>query len=124
MGKKYPERKTHKLQKQILKDYICFCCGRKFKSYANFHKPYRSNVCCGWECFHKVARDRAKSRGAIHEKQDKFNVLYECKCKDGKKLNHHFDYTKPFDVIRLCRSCHRSEHERLKKITTAQAVAI
>lgn len=43
-------------------------------------------------------------------------ILYECRCTSEVKHNHHFDYSRPFEVIRLCPKCHRIEHKRLKNI--------
>lgn len=43
-------------------------------------------------------------------------ILYECPCDAKRKHNHHFDYDRPYEVIRLCASCHRYEHERLKRL--------
>lgn len=39
-------------------------------------------------------------------------VIYECRCVSGKKQNHHFDYSRPYEVIRLCVECHIAEHKR------------
>ena len=44
-------------------------------------------------------------------------VLYECACDNLRKHNHHFDYSRPFEVIRLCNSCHRKEHARLRRLS-------
>ena len=44
---------------------------------------------------------------------EKLNILYECPCKTSKKVNHHFNYDRPLEVMRLCISCHRREHIRL-----------
>lgn len=47
------------------------------------------------------------------------NILYECSCPytDGmQKIMHHFDYSKPYDVILLCSACHTVEHNRLKML--------
>ena len=46
-------------------------------------------------------------------------VLYECPCDKESKHNHHFDYSRPFEVIRLCNICHRKEHGRLNSNRTA-----
>lgn len=34
----------------------------------------------------------------------------------GRILAHHPDYSKPLEVIWLCYTCHRKEHNRLKKL--------
>ncbi len=34
---------------------------------------------------------------------------------DGTIDGHHFDYSKPLEVLWLCRSCHRREHAQEKK---------
>lgn len=56
-------------------------------------------------------------------------VIYECPCKTTKKDNHHYNYNRPLEVVRLCRSCHVKEHHRLQlsaasplNIATNQAV--
>jgi hypothetical protein len=53
-------------------------------------------------------------RGAYRKMRgEKLNILYECPCKTSKKVNHHFNYDRPLEVMRLCISCHRREHIRL-----------
>lgn len=53
-------------------------------------------------------------RGAYRKmKGEKLNIIYECPCKTTKKVNHHFCYDRPLEVMRLCISCHRREHIRL-----------
>jgi hypothetical protein len=49
---------------------------------------------------------------------NKLNVLYECPCSSSKKINHHFDYSRPLDVHKLCRSCHAKKHPRPNKKST------
>lgn len=39
-------------------------------------------------------------------------VIYECCCKVPHKVNHHYDYSRPREVIRLCYKCHKREHVR------------
>ena len=52
------------------------------------------------------------------EHREKFKILYECQCITNKKEHHHFDYTKPCEVILLCRACHAAEHVRLRAFTS------
>lgn len=47
---------------------------------------------------------------------ERLNVLYECPCDTKDKHNHHPDYSKPYEVIRLCGPCHRAEHKRLREL--------
>ena len=67
--------------------------------------------------YHKKWRERNPFKDSIHRivarNLSKVKVLYECPCKSDNKHNHHFDYTRPFEVIRLCPGCHRIEHKRL-----------
>jgi len=44
----------------------------------------------------------------------KLTIIYECPCKAKKKLKHHYNYDRPLEVMLLCYSCHRKEHQRLK----------
>lgn len=46
---------------------------------------------------------------------DKIEIIYECRCAHDNKHLHHFDYSFPFKVIKLCPSCHLQEHERIRK---------
>jgi hypothetical protein len=64
---------------------------------------------------------QAASRAKTHPEW--VNILYECLCDHPNKHNHHPDYKKPFDVYKLCPTCHAAEHKRLRSLT-AQAVAI
>lgn len=45
--------------------------------------------------------------------KDSVVVVYECACETVDKVNHHYDYSRPLEVVRLCRQCHRREHGRL-----------
>ncbi len=40
-------------------------------------------------------------------------VIYECCHVHPQKEDHHFDYDFPLLVIRVCPSCHQTEHNRL-----------
>ena len=42
---------------------------------------------------------------------EKVNILRECSCEARRKVKHHPDYSKPYDVDLLCFSCHYFEHK-------------
>jgi len=46
------------------------------------------------------------------KKQGKIIIPIKCeKCGKTRKLEaHHYDYSKPLDVVYLCNSCHQKEH--------------
>lgn len=61
-------------------------------------------------------RQRAVIRNAAYQKMygKKLTIIYECPCKTTKKDNHHYNYNRPLEVMRLCRPCHLKEHHRLQ----------
>jgi hypothetical protein len=46
-------------------------------------------------------------------------VIRKCSCV-RKKVNHHPDYSKPFEIMKLCRECHGAQHHR-ERAQVAQA---
>ena len=59
-------------------------------------------------------KEKVKARGLAYRYPEKLVITFECKCKYGsmKKENHHPDYSKPFEVQRLCKVCHNRIHSR------------
>lgn len=53
------------------------------------------------------------------------SIIYECPCETNgnKKHHHHFDYTRPYEVLKLCDRCHIAEHKRLRRLTPILACA-
>ena len=43
------------------------------------------------------------------------NIISECDCAADTKIRHHFDYSRPYDVVLLCSLCHFAEHRKLKE---------
>jgi hypothetical protein len=67
---------------------------------------------------------QAATRAKLHPEW--VEILYTCPCVE-KKENHHPNYKKPFEVWKLCHTCHMREHKRLRdltRITTSNEVAI
>jgi hypothetical protein len=55
-------------------------------------------------------KDIARSYAGVYKKRGKL-VQEPCvKCGDQNSQMHHLDYSKPLEVIWLCRKCHLSEH--------------
>lgn len=50
-------------------------------------------------------------------------ILYECPCEinGNGKHHHHFDYARPYEVIKLCDSCHMKEEKRLRDLAAQAA---
>ena len=82
----------------------CLECWRDVphESHLKFRKEYAKKY---------PKRRRAASLSRYYK--DRVKTLYECPCETEKKINHHFDYDRPYEVIKLCRSCHKKEHIRL-----------
>jgi hypothetical protein len=115
---------------------VCSWCGGKLSCK---QKKY-----CSCECFRAASigvskphirlsdeqrKERLVERSVKWQKENKVKVyasqialkhkqlvtiLYECPCNHPKKHNHHSDYLRPFDVIKLCPACHSAEHKRLR----------
>jgi len=102
---------------------ICEKCGASRPTYNHkYCDPCKIETSCS---FSKYSRQRyqknslkIRSRVATRyaEVVGKLDIIYECRCKNKDKFNHHFDYDRPREVIRLCRKCHTAEHYRLKTL--------
>jgi hypothetical protein len=66
---------------------------------------------------------KTKAQYLAKKYSDQLNIIYDCPHQVEGKHRHHFDYSRPFDVLILCDSCHAAEHARLRSLS-AQAVAI
>jgi len=97
----------------------CKGCGAERPKETEWGSPYKSRYCL--EC--RKSGVRKTSKGLSHDQLASYlarkypeyvNIVYEC-CHDKKKKSlHHFDENRPFDVIKLCYSCHKQEHSRQK----------
>jgi len=55
---------------------------------------------------------KAHVRLQVKRHPDKVQIIGECECASEKKVHHHHDYNKPFEVYLLCNSCHVFMHRR------------
>lgn len=65
-------------------------------------------------------RMKANARAYLHEyvKRGKITKLPCVKCNNPVVEAHHPDYSKPLDVVWLCRDCHMTEHANLSQTDT------
>ncbi len=75
---------------------VCVYCGKSIIGPPNF--------CCN------PLRVHAKSLMLMRQHPKKIKVLRTCKCKAKRKIRHHPDHIRPYDVMVLCGSCHSKEH--------------
>jgi hypothetical protein len=71
----------------------------------------------------KAARDyyekypeRVRAGSLATYYSEHLSILYECACETNGKVKHkhHHDYSKPFEVILLCKKCHSVWHSKLR----------
>ena len=56
------------------------------------------------------------ARNLVHANPQMVQIIYECPCGMDNKVLHHFDYFRPYMVLKLCTKCHGSEHKRLNTL--------
>lgn len=84
------------------------------------YKEAHRRVAVRWQ---KSNPEKYKAQSLAKSHPGKLSILYECPCVAETKHYHHPDYTKPFDVLKLCPKCHAAEHSRLSS-QAAQSAAI
>lgn len=113
----------------------CLYCGKEFQLRTNDkychdcrhtaywktqrYKEAHNRFAKDWQRSHK---DKTKAHSLVKVHPELINILYECPCKATSKQLHHPDYSKPYDVLKLCNVCHRSEHKRLRSLADTSAV--
>jgi len=66
--------------------------------------------------------EKVKASNLAKAHPERLLVLYECphETNGRQKHDHHFDYTKPYEVIRLCPACHSAEHARIRRCSCSE----
>ena len=50
-------------------------------------------------------------------------IIYECPCDTNgtPKHQHHYDYSRPYEILKLCEACHAKEEKRLRRLAATAA---
>lgn len=94
--------------------------------YCGTPKQKKNNGCWKDKCLNCFSEnDQKKLEDAVRlllaKHPQKIRIIYECSCSVDGKVDHHFNYRFPFDVIRLCNKCHQIEHARLRRLAASAA---
>jgi len=84
------------------KNHFCIFCGKRMKN-------TNAKFCCNPKGIVAVSRSLMK----MHP--EKIRIISTCNCKNVRKILHHPDHTKPFDVYGVCFPCHFLKHNPYKK---------
>lgn len=94
---------------------LCPCCRKRPKraSHAYCTRCHASNM-RRWRKTHPLTdeqrlKDNCRSIAGIHKRLGKL-VLKPCQCGSRRVEMHHTDYTKPLEVLWMCRTCHLKHH--------------
>ena len=105
---------------EIKPDKPCAKCGQalpKYKVETPTGKVYYTSATLTYcnECKPNTAIQNAKKEACrlANRYPGLVKIIYECSCDQEKKSLHHYDYTRPYEVLKLCYPCHAKEHQRL-----------
>lgn len=75
----------------------------------------------GWRKINKLTpeqreKDNARSYAGVYKRRGKL-IQKPCeKCNSQDSEMHHEDYSKPLEIIWLCRSCHLKLHKQTREV--------
>lgn len=85
------------------------------------YKEAHRRIAREWQ---KSNPEKQKAQSLVKSHPERLKIIYECCCVTSTKHHHHPDYSKPYDVLKLCNKCHAAEHARLRSLQPALAEAI
>ena len=95
-----------------MKTKICRYCGNELPKSVYTLTKQKCYLCNPYK--NGSVKSKAHTKRAMIKHRDKIKILYECRCRDVRKIRHHFDYKRMFDVFLLCTKCHMAEHNRIE----------
>jgi len=109
-----------------MENTICEHCGQKYGTFKAIRRG-RMTTIRSWKCqncnpyefinSYNPVTDRMRymerSHRIMNSHPEKIKILNECDCRIAKKVKHHPDYDKPFEVELLCFGCHWKAHEEM-----------
>lgn len=63
-----------------------------------------------------VYPEKIRAQSLCNAHPDRVNIVNECLCTHERKHRHHFDYSRPYDIVLLCPHCHAQEHKNRKRV--------
>ena len=108
-GWKPADIKAFKSTPYLVSNKYCASCKAK-KQQHNPNPKIHSLHARNWQ---KNNKEKTRCSELAKYYSYKVRIIYECPCDNGKKHWHHFDYSRPFEVLALCPTCHKIEHKRL-----------
>lgn len=109
-------RSSESIHFEALKSFLALCA-EQFKD-ENIPKTYTDDrphlkAVKNWQ---QENKEKVKASYAARYYAERVDILYECRCKTDYKENHHYDYDRPYQVIRLCPKCHKEWHNKLRNL--------
>ena len=114
--RKKEEKRRSTKRKRTVKYKECLSCGKQFKTHTT---PKNNKRYCAKKCRIKHQDIKYLEKRKVRLKaQRKIKILKNQLCEHCKKEKatdrHHEDYSKPLEIIFLCKKCHTKLHKKLK----------
>ena len=109
-----------------MKKTACKFCGKEYGQFKAVRYGETVNirkwVCDNFKCRTHNPYDPVKDHDSyriyacklMNQYPEKINVLKKCGCEGKRKIKHHPNYNKPFEVELLCYGCHWKAHEKIE----------
>lgn len=102
-------------QKLVRKPGACALCGSWRENNHGYCNRCQAAYMREWRSRHPMTaeqrrRDSARSYAGVYLRRGKIQRSACVRCESSQSQMHHPDYTKPLEVVWLCRPCHLGLH--------------